>query len=43
MKPFCRRAFVDKVKGFEETDVYPSGDVEARRNGAKFTRQNGFI
>jgi hypothetical protein len=25
--PFCRREFVDKVKGFGEADVFPSDDA----------------
>ncbi|QND53386.1 hypothetical protein HB779_16960 [Phyllobacterium sp. 628] len=33
---------MDKIKGFDETDVYPSGEVKARRNWPKFTRPFGF-
>jgi hypothetical protein len=31
-----------KVKGFGEADAFPSGDAEARRIWAKFTRPFGF-
>jgi hypothetical protein len=30
----------DKVKGFGETDVFPSGDAKARWIWPEFTRQN---
>jgi hypothetical protein len=33
---------VDKVEGFSETDVYPSGEAEARWIWPKLTRPFGF-
>jgi hypothetical protein len=42
MGPFCRREFVDKVKGFGEADAFPSDDAEARRIWPEFTRFFGF-
>jgi hypothetical protein len=42
MEPFCRREFVDKVKGFGEADVFPSDEAEARWIWPEFTRPFGF-
>ncbi|MET3650124.1 hypothetical protein [Phyllobacterium ifriqiyense] len=33
---------MDKVEGFSETDVYPSGEAETRWIWSKFTRPLGF-
>jgi hypothetical protein len=42
MESFCRWKFVVKVKGFGETDVFSSGDAEARWIWPEFTRPFGF-
>ena len=33
---------MDKVKGFDEADVFPSDEAEARRIWPEFTRPFGF-
>ncbi len=42
MESFCRREFVDKVKGFGEADVFPSDDAEARRIWPNSPGPSGF-
>ena len=42
IEAFCRREFVDKVKGFGEADAFPSDDAEARWIWPEFTRPFGF-
>ncbi|MBB3149391.1 hypothetical protein FHS21_005844 [Phyllobacterium trifolii] len=42
MESFCRREFVDKVKGLGEADAFPSDDAEARWIWPEFAGPSGF-